>query len=123
MTERRDDFGVLAIKEPYFAIPETPEYADRPDLHPNYDFDKPNKGVFQYHEPTKDLEPPHTPDKDHFPEKWRFYDFDLDAIREQVGKDIAFARGLQPEVYKQKEDFHDLLVEHNRRQEKRPAVG
>ncbi len=82
MTERRDDFGVLKIKQPFFEIKEEAIEDDRPELHPNYDFDKPNKGVFKYYEPAKDLEPPHTPEKEHFPEKWRFYDYDLDAIRE-----------------------------------------
>jgi len=38
--------------------------------------------VFKYHKPSKGLEPPHTPEKELKPEKWRFYDFDLDAIRE-----------------------------------------
>lgn len=55
---------------------------ERPLLYPNYDIDKPNKLVFKYHEPSKDLGPQHTPEKMLNPGKWKFYDYDLDAIRE-----------------------------------------
>ena len=123
LTEKRDDFGIVKIKKPYFTIIEEEEDDERPELHPNYDFDKPNKLVFKYHEPLKGLGPAHTPEKELNPGKWIFYDYDLDAIREQVGKEIAFAKGLEPAVFKEKEEFHEMLVEHLKRQEKRPAVG
>eukprot|EP00347_Sterkiella_histriomuscorum_P001067 403373456 len=121
-TERRADFGVLKIKEQY-VIKEEEEEDDRPNLYPNYDIDKPNKGVFKYHEPSKDLGPQHTPEKIQNPGKWRFYDYDLDVVREQLAKDIAFARNMSVEEFKEKEEFHDMIVERLKRQEKRPAVG
>lgn len=65
----------------------------------------------------------HTPEKVKNPEKWRFYDFDLDVVREEVGKEIAFARNLSRDEFKDQEEFFNLLVEHNKRQEKRPVVG
>lgn len=64
------------------------------DINPNYDFDKPNKLTFAYHEPSKDLDPMHTPDKKLYPEKWRYYDIDLNVVREEVAKEITFARNL-----------------------------
>jgi hypothetical protein len=35
--------------------------------------------------------PPHVPDKLLFPEKWEFYDINLDAIKENIGKVNHFA--------------------------------
>lgn len=123
MTERRDDFGVVKIKRPFFEVNPRDQIDERPELHPNFDIDKPNKLVFRYHSPSKDLEPQHTPEKAYFPEKWKFYDYDLDVIREEVAKEITFAKNLSLDTYKDKEEFYNLLVEHNKRQEKRPAVG
>ena len=114
ITERRADIGIVKIREPIVEEKEE-EIDERPELNPNYDFDKPNKLVFQYHEPSTGLGPQHTPTKDRHPEKWKYYDYDLDVVREEVGKEIAFARGVTLEHFKEKEDFYELLVEHNRR--------
>ena len=122
IVERRVDIGVLKMREP----PKSPvkEQDEQVlDINPNYDFDKPNKLVFKYYEPSKDLSPTHTPDKELYPGKWRFYDFDLDAVREEIAKEITFARNLTPDQFKDKEEFHNLLVEHIKRQDKKPAVG
>jgi hypothetical protein len=85
------------------------------DINPHFDYNKPNKMVFQYHEPSQGLEPAHTPDKKLYPGRWMYYDFDLDAVREEVAKDISFARNLSINDFKDREDFYFLLVEHNRR--------
>lgn len=45
-TERRADFGVVKIKEPYFVIKEEDLEDDRPNLYPNFEIDKTNKLVF-----------------------------------------------------------------------------
>jgi len=50
--------------------------------------------VFRYFDPLKDLLPTHTPEKYKHPEKWLYYDTNLDAVREEVGKDITFARNM-----------------------------
>ncbi|CDW74037.1 UNKNOWN [Stylonychia lemnae] len=123
LTERRPDFGIVKIKQPINPINEEEEEDDRPLLYPKYDLVQPNKLVFKYYEPLQDLRPEHTPEKEMHPPRWKFYDYDLDAVREQVAKDIAFARNMSPEKFKQKEEFHDILVEHLQRLEKRPAVG
>jgi hypothetical protein len=33
------------------------------------------------------------------PGKWRFYDFDMNAIREERAKEITFARNLTPQEF------------------------
>lgn len=88
LTEKRADIGVLRIKEPIEPIKE--EVDARLPLYPNYDIDKPNKLVFQYHEPVKGLSPPHTPDKELMKEHWKFYDVNLNAIRAEIANDLYF---------------------------------
>ena len=95
LTERRADIGINKFKEPIVAIKEEEE-DERPNLYPNYEIDKPNHLVFKYHEPSKDLGPEHTPEKDLNPGKWRFYDLDYAVLREEVAKEITFARNLTP---------------------------
>jgi hypothetical protein len=29
-----------------------------------------------------------------YPERWRYYDYDLDVVREEVAKEIAFAKNI-----------------------------
>ena len=53
---------------------------ERPELHPNLDYDKPQKLVPKMM-PETEVEPPNLPDKVLHPEKWKFYDPDLDAIK------------------------------------------
>ena len=122
LVEPRQDKGVPKFWEP------APAKAKEPteqllDISPNYDFDKPNKLTFAYCEPLSGLSPAHTPEKEKHPERWRFYDFDLDVVREELAKDISFARNLSLDEFRGKEEFFNMLVEHNRRQEKRPPVG
>lgn len=50
------------------------------------------------------------------PGKWRFYNYDLNVVREELAKEITFAKNLTLEQFAEKEDFYALLVEHNRRQ-------
>lgn len=125
LAEKRADIGIKKIREPYFAIDEEDEGIedDRPELHPNFDFDKPNKGGFKYHKPLEGLQPEHTPDKLLYPERWRYYDYDLDVVREEVAKEIAFAGNLSLQRFREKEEFHEMLVEHLARKEKRPDIG
>ena len=122
LVEPRTDIGIVEIKKP--KSPRNKSPAEKVlDINPNYDINKPNKLVFAYHEPSKDLAPIHTPEKIRNPGKWQYYDINLDAVREEVAKEIAFARNLSLEEFKNKEEFFHLLVEHNKRQEKRPVVG
>jgi hypothetical protein len=36
-------------------------------------------------------------------------------VREEIAKDIAFARNLSIEEFKNKEEFHQMLIEHKQR--------
>ena len=51
LVEKRDDFGVVKIKEPIHTIKEEDMEDDRPDIYPNYDIDKPRKLTFKYFDP------------------------------------------------------------------------
>ena len=95
LTEMRTDKGVMKIKEPYYEIKEEVEEDERPALYPNFDIDKPNKLVFKYYEPSKDVGPQNTPEKDLFPERWHFYDINLRAVREDIAKEIDFAQNME----------------------------
>jgi len=64
------------------------------DINPDINAIKPNKMTFKYHQPSDKLGPKHTPDKDLFPERWRFYDIDLNVVREELARDIYFSGGL-----------------------------
>jgi len=62
-----------------------------PELDPNYDFEKPRVlGHVAYHEDTN-IQPPNAPDKELFPERWEFYDPNVNAIKEDIGKVTHFA--------------------------------
>ena len=67
--------------------------------------------------------PPHLSDKELYPERWQFYDVNLNAVREEVAKDIYIAGKYNKDEFEEHERFMDLLGEHIRRQEKQPAVG
>ncbi|TNV82854.1 hypothetical protein FGO68_gene7211 [Halteria grandinella] len=121
LVEARPDKGVLKMHKPEKSLERDPQEKVL-DIHPNFDYDKPNKGTHIYHEPAQ-VGPQHTPDKVRNPGKWRFYDFDMNAIREEIAKEITFARNLTPQEFLQKEEFFHLLQEHNRRLEKQPGVG
>ena len=92
-------------------------------LVPNYDIVKPHKGAFVYHKPSDDIDPMHTPNKVLYPGNWKFYDINLDTVKEEVAKEITFARNLTKEQFEDKEEFYNLLVAHNQRQERRPVIG
>lgn len=60
-------------------------------MEPNYDFEKPIiKGNVAYHEEVKVL-PHHVPDNVLFPERWEFYNVNLDAVKDEIGKVNHFA--------------------------------
>ena len=72
------------------------------DLNPNFDFDKPNKLVYKYHQ---DLEwkPPNPSNGMLFRERWRFYDYNVNAVRPEI-RPIDFARNLNMKEFLQFEN-------------------
>jgi len=90
LVEGRDDKGAVKMKDPVGI--ENIEIDERPIIYPNYDIDKPNKLVLKMMPETK-IEPQNLPDKILFPEKWEFYDPNLNAIKE-VPEVHTFASNL-----------------------------
>lgn len=91
------------------------------DLNPNYDFDKPNKGVFKYYEPTI-VEPKNIPESKLHPEQWKFYDANLDAVREEATVH-DFARNLARDEFIAHEEQAKELEAYLKRRTKIPEAG
>lgn len=86
----------------------------------------PNHMTFKYYEPSKELGPQHTPEKIKNPGRWRFYEVDLDGVREQVARDIYIggAEKLTREAFQDHEDFLKLLQLYiDRVNNKKPEPG
>lgn len=91
------------------------------DLNPNFDFDKPNKLVYKYHQ---DLEwkPPNPSNGMLFRERWRFYDYNVNAVRPEI-RPIDFARNLNMKEFLQFEYELAILENYLKLREKVPDVG
>lgn len=82
LTEKRADVGVTKFLPP---VKETePEVDDRVPLFPKTALILPNHMTFKYYEPSKDLGPQHPPESELNPGQWKFYQIDLDAVKESV---------------------------------------
>ena len=115
--EPRQDVGVLKMIREY----EKPdEFDDKPNLYPDYDYDKTKKLVPVYKEPSN-VRPIHVPDKITNPEKWKFYDPNLDAIKE-VQQPYDFAQNLKRDEFLEKVEFNKDLEEYIQRHTKEPGV-
>lgn len=80
--------------------------------------------TFKYYEPSKDIAPKHTPDKVKNPGRWKFYDVDLDAVKEQLAQNVFIAGGKDIDTYKEHEEFINILNTYiNKVNNKRPEVG
>jgi hypothetical protein len=44
--------------------------------------------TFKYYEPSKDLGPQHAPDSEKNPGQWKFYQIDLNAVRESLATNV-----------------------------------
>ena len=103
LTEMRQDKGVPKIGPVPEVKEEEPPKEGQMLLFPNYDIDKPNKLVFGYH-PETTVRPPHVPAKEIFPEQWKFYDAEVDAVRERIVTGGGFAQGLEFAEFKEAEE-------------------
>lgn len=80
LTEKRADIGVPKIVKP--SKVEKEEIDERSALFPNVDSILPNHSMtFKYYEPSN-VGPKHTPEKVKNPGQWKYYDIDLDVVRE-----------------------------------------
>ena len=115
MTEKRLNVGIKNWKNEW-SYPDAEEEDLRMLLLPEEKLVKPNKLGFKYHKPTEVVRPNPT-EKELNPEQWKFYDVDLDAVREEIAKNVFIGKSAFTE------EFNDLLHERNARKEKRPEFG
>jgi hypothetical protein len=95
-------------------------------LFPNAKAILPNHMTFKYFEPSKDIGPKNIPEKELNPGKWRYYDVNLDAIKEQVSNNIYIggAKDMTQEQFLENEDFLNVLRAYiDRTKNKKPGVG
>ena len=117
ITEPRQDIG--GVK--YVASTEhSTSVDDRPALEPDFDYDKPNKGVPLY-KPPSEIEPKNVPDKVLYPEHWKYYDLNLDAIKE-VQQPHDFAQNMKLDEFMSRDQFLKELDEFKLRHEKKPDI-
>ena len=121
LTEKRTDVGVPKFTKPFKE--ESVEIDDKAALYPNTAAILPNHMTFKYHVPA-DVGPQHTPEKVKKPGEWKYYEVDLDAVREQVAKNVFIAGGgATQEQFEEKEEMLNALKEYLRRKVKQPEVG
>lgn len=124
LTEKRADVGIVKFQEP--VKEEEEEIDERIGLFPSVAAILPNHMTFKYYEPSKGLGPQHTPEKIKHPENWKFYQIDLDAVREQVATNVYLggAKNLTQEEFQEKEEFLDVLHAYlDRKNNKKPEPG
>ena len=124
LTEKRADVGVVKFKEEI--VPKSEPKDDRVALYPSTALTLPSHMTFKYYEESKDIGPQHVPDAVLKPGRWKFYQVDLDAVREQVATNVYLGgrKDLTKDEYREREDFlkvlHTLLEWRNN---KKPEAG
>lgn len=89
LVDPRDSVGAVKL------VPVEEKQADidsRVLLYPNVDFQHPNHLVFQYHQPAL-VQPAHLPEKNLFPEQWKFYDLRT-SLQYARSPEFDFAQGI-----------------------------
>lgn len=119
LTERRPDFGVKKIHKDIYTKTDDKDWQEGTvlDLYPEKP--KRNRLVFKYREPvTRTIDP--KPEEG----RWVFYDVDLDAVREELAKDVFIAGRMEPEEFRERQEFKRMLEEHIKRtQDRKPEAG
>ena len=116
LVERRQDYGVVKIMEPYFEKKEDFSEGNVIDLYPNKP--KRNRLVFKYMKPVeRKIEAQIEPDT------WVYYDVDLDAVRAELAKNVFMSGRMNATEFKEHSEFLHLLEEHLKRNERRPEHG
>jgi hypothetical protein len=57
------------------------------------------------------------------PERWEFYDVNLNAVKEEITKNVSMTGGMSKEKWEEHEQFMNLLSEHIRRLDRAPEAG
>lgn len=80
--------------------------------------------AFKYYEPSTDLGPKHMPDSVANPGQWKFYEVNLDAVKEEVANNVFIAGGMNKEDFEEREDFLEVLRTYiDRKNNKKPEAG
>lgn len=79
--------------------------------------------TFKYYQPSTDLAPAHIPDSVKNPGEWRYYDVDLDAVREKLANNVFLAGGLQKDEFAERQDYLDVLSTYLERRYRKPEAG
>ncbi|EGR32225.1 hypothetical protein IMG5_091730 [Ichthyophthirius multifiliis] len=100
------------------------EHFDNDLLFPKVDLIKPNnKKTFKYYEETNIL-PPNPPDSLLFQEEDKFYDVDLNKVRENMKKAHNFAQNMKKDEFAEHEEFMKIMHEFYEKEKKRmPHLG
>ena len=110
LVEFRDSLGAVKL----IPVEEKPDDIDsRVLLYPNVDFQHPNHLVFQYHQPAF-VQPAHLPDKDLFPEQWKFYDV-RSSLQYDRSPEFDFAQGVPQAFFLSQERDKALELRHYKR--------
>ena len=107
LTEKRADIGIknFANEAASTDASETAEKIDdRGALDPNYDAILPNHMTFKFFSADRGLSKPDKKDG-----RWHFYDVDLDAVREQIAKDIHMGGSKFIDNQEKFKEHEDLL--------------
>lgn len=89
------------------------------DVSPNYDWVKKRAPAAVIKGPVAVKEPPHLPDRLLYPEQWRFYDGNLDAVRPNLDIGGQFAAEDQP-TFQLREKEREVLREYLQMQHRVP---
>eukprot|EP01017_Pseudomicrothorax_dubius_P035619 TRINITY_DN5021_c0_g1_i1.p1 TRINITY_DN5021_c0_g1~~TRINITY_DN5021_c0_g1_i1.p1 ORF type:complete len:329 (-),score=69.09 TRINITY_DN5021_c0_g1_i1:11-997(-) len=90
---------------------------------PNHTAVLPRKPAFVYHLPVELEGPAHPPDNLVFQEHWKFYDVDINVVKEATAWQIALAKNLTREEYLIREEDYNEFKAYLGRQRKHPQVG
>jgi len=128
LVERRPDIGVLKMQD----ITEKNARENQMDLankdvfdaplDVNYDQVLPRAPAYKIHSPVKLEGPKHIPESKLHPEKWRYYDVNLDAVKPDV-PEAVIAGGLTMEEYRKKEEMFNLFLRQKAKKVKHPEAG
>lgn len=121
-TEKRADIGIKNFLNEADSTDVSEKIDDRGALDPNYNSILPNHMTFCYNEADRGLGKPDRKDG-----RWQFYDLDLDAVREQIAKDLYIGgsklRDDQEKVKEHQELMEAIGAWIERRNNRRPEPG
>lgn len=90
------------------------EHFENDLLFVNMEAVKPKVKGFKYHEPT-DVKPEHIPDKELFKEEHKFYDVDMNVVKENTKKGHDFSQKMGFDEFQEHEEFMRMIRDYYNR--------